>query len=261
MSARAPSGSPVRWLRRVLLGLLLAMIAGLVGLYLLGRPKPIEDALEPGTVEEGPGSERDVIAWSQGFEFEQKVGERTAFSLRGDRFTTDREGVTRLEGVDLELAREQETYRVRSRRATWNPEKREAHLAGQVRLEGGRGFWLESARLDLIGEGRTLVSRELVRFGSRRGVEGRANSLRFDVDEDRLLLRGRVRAASPATAEREAFSVESDQVVYNRSGGFLRAQGRVEVVSGADRVRAHEVKVELDPSGERPRRVLAHGQD
>lgn len=257
---RAPSASPIRLLRRVLLGLLGVLIAGLVGLYLLGRPQPIDESAETDSLADAPGNERDAIAWSEGFEFEQKVAGRTAFSLRGDRFASDREGITRLEGVVLELARGEETYRVRSRRATWDPDGREARLSGEVRLEGGRGFWLESPRLDLVGEGKTLVSREPVRFGSGRGVEGRANALRFDVEDDRLVLRGRVRAARPAAADREPLSFEAEQVVYLRGAARIRAQGQVEVVSGADRVRAHEVNVELDGDGETPRRVLAYGQ-
>jgi lipopolysaccharide transport protein LptA len=270
MAATRPR-PPFQRLRRVLLGAFAAVVLGVAGLYLLGRPSA------PGIVVEDPGSTESPkgrsaprggkkeagppVVSSEGFEYEQRVGERSAFRLRGSSFSSDKEGLVALQGVGLDLTREDGTsYRVESRRATWDPRRREARLAGEVRLSGPRDFHLEGDRLDLVEGGQTVVSRDAVRFGQGSGLSGRAGGMRLQFETDRFLLQEKVRVSGRQTPAGPAMGLEADRVVYERGGHVLRAVGSVVLTTGDDRLRADQVDVELTDDDGEARRAVATGQ-
>ena len=262
--------SPFRRLRRALLATFVLALAAVGGLYVLGRPPApavIQEAPEP-AVEPAGGEARSrrparsaPVVTSEGFEYEQRVGQRSAFRLRGERFTTDQEGLVSLQGVGLELNRESgEAYQVESRRATWDPATREARLAGEVRLAGGRGFHLEAERLDLLEGGQAVVARSPVTFGLGQRFSGRAAGLRLDLEHDVVHLRDRVRVWGTDAPGESPLGLEADDLAYERESRGLRATGNVLLSSGADRLRAERIDVALLPDESAPRSALATGQ-
>src|SRR5690606_23983779 len=137
MPAVSPSRPPFRRLRRALLVLAGLVVCGVAGLYLLGR-----QTMPPVEVVAGPDpltSDEGALAFSEGFEYEQRIGERSAFLLAGERFVRGRDESVSLEGVAVELTREDGgTYRIESRHALWRPDLKEAQLTEAVRLVGPR---------------------------------------------------------------------------------------------------------------------------
>lgn len=263
---RAPR-SPFRRLRQALLAAFVLGLAAVAGLYVLGRPSApavVEAPPEPiGPAAGGAKGKRAAsapVVTSEGFEYEQRVGQRSAFRLRGERFTTDQAGVVSLQGVGLELSRENgEDYRVASRRATWDPRTREARLAGEVKLAGGRGFHLEADRLDLLEGGQAVVARSAVTFGLGAEFAGRAAGLRLDLESDILHLRERVRVWGAREGDPAPLGLEADDLVYRREARRLEAAGHALLSSGADRLWADRVEVELLPDESAPRAALASG--
>ncbi|KAB2968487.1 MAG: hypothetical protein F9K18_02790 [Thermoanaerobaculia bacterium] len=259
--------SPFRRLRQALLAAFALGLAAVAGLYVLGRPPAPVVVEAPSTPNEplavgskGRRATGAPVVASEGFEYEQRVGQRSAFRLRGERFTTDQEGVVALQGVGLELSRENgEAYRVASRRATWDPRTREARLAGDVKLAGGRGFHLETDRLDLLEGGQSVVARTPVSFGLGEEFAGRAAGLRLDLESDVLHLRERVRIWGARESDPTPLGLEADDLVYRREERRLEAAGHALLSSGADRLWAERVDLELLADESAPRTAVASG--
>jgi hypothetical protein len=164
MTTRKTQGSHRRLRRGLLVALLLAL-AGLAGLFLLGRQGAPDDEAEmvaPGAGGGAPGAgaaDRDanVVASSDAFDFTQSLEGRPVFSVHGDRFQTTRDGKIELEGVRFEIFREATSYSVASDRATYDSNSQEALLTGNVRLAGGE-LAVESGRMQLSRGGKLLVA-------------------------------------------------------------------------------------------------------
>lgn len=255
---RAPR-PPFQTLRRALLAGAVLVIAAVAGLYLLGR------RAQPGLPAAPEGSaartvERGAGAFGQGFEYEQRIGERSAFRLEGDEFQRGLDEVVTLRGVVLDLTREDgSTYRIESRDAIWDPNVREARLSGDVRLVQGE-FRLASQRLDLVDGGRTVISKGPVQLGFGRGVEGRATGLRYDAATDRFQLKGRVHLAGTAEPGGPELALEAGSVNYDRTVRLLRAVGNVTLAHGPDLLRARAVDLILDAEERSPRKAIARGE-
>ena len=268
MSDRGVPRPPFQRLRRTLLVLLVLTAGGVAGLYVLGRSA--RPAIEEETAGTGPGAARgrskgadatrEAVLWSEGFEYEQRIGERSAFQLRGDRFATDREGIVTLRGVGLELTRENgDSYRIQSRRAAYDPKDQSARLAGDVHLTGARDLRLEAEKLDLVRGGRTVVSRGAVHFGLGAAYSGDASALRFDFERDRFQLRGGVHVSGAGPPGRGPVALHAEQVVFERPQHLLHATGRARLSAGRSRLRAHRIDVALDSEDREAQRALAVG--
>lgn len=255
---RAPR-PPFQTLRRALLAAAMLLIAAVAGLYLLGRRAQPGLPAVPG--DEGVGVvDREAGAFGQGFEYEQRIGQRSAFRLEGDEFQRGLDEVVTLRGVVLDLTREDgNTYRIESRDAIWDPNVREARLSGDVRLAQGE-FRLASQRLDLVDGGRTILSKGPVQLGFGRDVEGRATGLRYDATTDRFQLKGRVRIAGTAEPGGPALALEAGSVNYDRGARLLRAVGNVTLVHGADLLSSRAIDLILDAAERGPRKAIARGE-
>lgn len=255
---RAPR-PPFQTLRRALLAAAVLLVAAVAGLYLLGRRA--QPGLPSAPADEAASAvDRDTGAFGQGFEYEQRIGERSAFRLEGDEFQRGLDEVVTLRGVVLDLTREDgSTYRIESRDAIWDPNVREARLSGDVRLAQGE-FRLASQRLDLIDGGRTVVSKGPVQLGFGRGFEGRATGLRYDATVDRFQLKGRVRIAGTSEPGGPELALEAGSVNYDRTVRLLRAVGNVTLAHGGDLLNARAVDLILDAAERSPRKAIARGE-
>ncbi len=258
MTAAPARRQPFRRLRLLLLALAVVVVAGVGMLYLVGRRA--QPPARPVAGEDPLAAADDALAFSEGFEFEQRIGERSAFRLSGDRFVRGRDETVSLEGVAVELTREDgSSYRIESRDATWNPGSREAQLTGEVRLSGPREFHLESEQLDLVDGGRRVVSRGPVRLGLGTRFGGRATGLRFDTRAERLHLQGRVRLAGSVGEAGGRLSIEAASLLLDRPSRKVRASGRVELDADGDRLRTEWLELTFDAAERDPVSALARG--
>jgi lipopolysaccharide export system protein LptA len=260
---RAPS-SPLRLIRRLLVAAMLLLVAAVAGLYWLGRqgrpePEPASERAEAAPASASPAAagrepeaaEATAAVLSEGFDYEQRIGGRPVFRLQGDRFTTDQQGRVALTGVALRLYREGEPYDVESERATYLQESQEASLEGAVRLEGPDGWSVETERLDLVSEGRALESAGRARFARGAGLNGGADTLRYDLDAERLALEGKVRLAGRQEAGDPRVLLTADAVVWERPAAQVVATGGVRLGWGASDLEAARIEARLlaDESG------------
>jgi lipopolysaccharide export system protein LptA len=243
----------MRRLRLALLTAIAVVVAGVTGLFLLGRAgRPSAERLpaDEAPAAAGPAAGDDVAVLSEGFDYEQQVAGKPVFRLQGERFTTDRAGKVRLEGVLLVLYREGEPYEVRSRTATYDPESRDAELVGGVRVTGGDGWELTGERLDLVGATQRIVSRG-GKVAFRRGEElaGSARRASYGLDEQQMVLEGRVRIDGVREGDARALGLTAAKTTWQRDGATVVAEGGVRLTADADVVEARRIDARLQPGG------------
>ena len=265
---RANQGS-IQRLRRALLGALLVALAGLAGLFLLGRqgapdeeppiaaPRSGSSGEATASNSDAAGNDANVVASSDAFDFTQSLEGRPVFSVHGDRFQTTREGKIELEGVRFEIFRETTSYSVASDRATYDSNSQEALLTGHVKLAGGE-LAVESGQLQLSKGGKFLAAEGPIALRHGQYWQGEARALEFDVALDLMTMRGPVAlSGQPPGAER--MTVDAGKVVLDRAGRVLRAKGAVRVGRGASHFAADEAELFLAEDGETPALLLLDG--
>ena len=225
-------------LRRILLGTLLALAAALAGLYQFGRQGTGGQSPEAG-VTSSPGlSEReDVVALSEAFDFTQTLEGEPVFSLHGDSFASGRDALVELSGVRLEIYRNAAKYSVSARRATYDPNTKEAALLGAVRLTGQDGLSVASERMTLGRGGQLLEAEGPVRMTETQRFEGSAGSLEFDIGADLLSLGSPVHLESLAPAM-GSLVFETGRLEYERGERLLRLPQALIVTRGESRIQA-----------------------
>ncbi|MGE0639127.1 MAG: LPS export ABC transporter periplasmic protein LptC [Thermoanaerobaculia bacterium] len=218
MSAR-PRSHTAR-LRRGILIALLVLGAALTGLYLLGRqgrsPEPVVE-----TPAATPPAEEGVVASSDAFDFTQTIEGQPVFRLHGDRFTTGRDALVELTGVQLELFRDAVRYSVAADRASYDPNTKGAVLLGKVRLSGQDGFELASERMSLERGGQWISAAGPVQLAQSGRFRGSSGELTFDLATDFLRLNGPVRLESAAPGV-EPLVFETSRIEYDRSGRLVK---------------------------------------
>jgi lipopolysaccharide transport protein LptA len=258
----------VKRLRRGLLVLLLVALAGLAGLFVLGRQGAPDEEVEIGAGRSDPAKPGDVasdaaqnaenvVASSDAFDFTQAIEGRPVFKVHGDRFRTTRDGKVELEGVVFEIFRDTTSYSVASDTATYDSNSQEAHLTGSVRLSGGE-LGMESGALQLSRGGKLLSAEGPIALRHGPNWKGTATALEFDVALDRLTMRGPV-VMTGGLPGGDAMSVEAGKLVLDRSGRVLRAKGEVRVRRGASHFEADEAELLLAEDGETPAALQLDG--
>lgn len=264
---RSRQGS-YKHLRRALLGLLAVALAGLAGLYLLGRQgapdeSEAESAAKPAATDpDGQASAaaqraENVIASSDAFDFTQSLEGQPVFSVHGDRFRTTRDGKVELEGVRFQIYRGATSYSVASESAAYDTNSQEALLTGNVRLTGGE-LAIDTGQLQLSRGGKFLVAEGPIAMRHGQFWKGQASALEFDVALDLLTLRGPVNMAG-AQPGSEPMSISAGKVVLDRTGRVLRARGEVTAGRGASHFSAEEAELFLAEDGETPAMLILDG--
>jgi len=241
----------IRRARWILLAVIVLVIGGVSALFVLGRtvrPEPEVLELREGESEGAGSAEADrKTVVSEGFDYEQQVAGEPVFRLRGERFTTDRNDVVALEGVDLTVYRDGEPFRVRSATATYSPDRQQAELEGDVVLTDQRGWVVESERLDLLEGGQSVVSRGgRVRFRRAEALEGTAGEVRYDSDAEQLVLIGDVTVRERATEGSGAPGrLRAERVVWQRRRRRLHATGGARLDRGGQWLESNEINAAL----------------
>jgi len=231
-------------LRGALLVLMVLLAAALVGLYLFGRSgkpgAPLEDDDSGLATPEG-----EITLIGEGFEFTHSEGQKPLFRVRGDSVRADRQGTVYLDGVGLTLYDESGTgYDVAAERASYNRERRQARLAGEVVLSGPDNTRLATRGLRMVEDGDVLISTGPVSF-RWQNLTGRAERLRIDRPRDLYTLTGDVQVESLPEAEEEVL-LTAQRLFFERGAHQIQAAGDVVMVRGGDRIEAGRVNAFLD---------------
>jgi lipopolysaccharide transport protein LptA len=234
----------LRLLRRLLLGLLVLLVAGIAALYVVGRMARVRPAA---TDPLGPLDRGGDTQVGEGFDHTVSHEGKPLFRIRGLRDRRDREGNLHVEQVLITLfRRDGSRYEMAADHGTYSLEQREARLQGAVRLEGADGFSMEGEVLELLHAGTTLQSQGAVRFryGGSTPLEGRAESFRAAPDEG-LYVFGDGVTVTAAPGSESPFRLEAARLTFHRQERILRAEGEVQAHWSDSDLRAERIAVHL----------------
>lgn len=215
-----------RALRRFRWLVLLAMVAAVVlvvGIYLAGRS---ERPRGPGEELEDDGLEPtgEMVTVGEGFEYTATDAEREIFTIRGDRYSVNKEGIVFLEGVEVVIDREEGArYEVEGARGRFDEEKRQGRLGGGVRIRAPDGLELTTESLRITDGGDQIRSRSPVAFQLGDGYRGTAEGLRAWLTASRFVLDGLVAIDSTPEAE-EPLEIRAKGMILERERQLLRSQ-------------------------------------
>lgn len=235
---------PFALLRRLLLVALVVFVAVMIGLYLFGRSGRPTPRGEAG----GEGSEatESLLLAGEGFEYEVMREGRRLLKIQADRIVSQEEDDYELEGVEIELTRDDGSiYFISSDRGAYNLESERALLTGSVLFKGPHHVVLRTEGLELRRQGDFVVSQTPVTFSFLRRFRGRAKEMRINARRDVFHLVGKVRVESlpgdwpPVTLNAKKFS-------YVRREFLVRAEGKPAVFTrGGDRIQGLRLTLTL----------------
>jgi lipopolysaccharide transport protein LptA/LPS export ABC transporter protein LptC len=246
----------IRVLRWLLLAVALALVAGLASLYYAGR------AAQPGLVaDDGPGvTDESVQQLGRGFDHTVSHEGRQLLRIRGNRDRRDRDGNLQVEEVLITAFQQDGTrYEVAADVATYNLEKREAVLEGNVSLAGPDGFTLRSGALTLREGGQWVESLTPVTFqyGTKNPLTGKAKGLQAFIDRGNFMLSDDVQMSAAQVEGEPPFNLSAQRVVFQRSLHLLRAEGGVILKWGRSHLRSQRIAAHLAPEDNRLQFVRA----
>ncbi len=212
----------VRWL---VLVATLAAVALIVALYLAGRSDRPDSGIDPDDLEsESMEPTGEMVTVGEGFERTVTEGDRQLFTVRGDRYSVNREGTVFLEGVEVVIEREEGgAYRVEGEKARFEMEERRGRIAGGVRVEAPDGLVLETESLRVTDDGTQIRTSAPVAFELGEDYVGTAEGLRAWLRSRRFLLEGLVEIESRPGAE-EPLRIQAKGLVLDRNRKLLRSQ-------------------------------------
>ena len=237
----------VRTLRRALLAFAVLVAAGMAALYFLGR------AARPDAGGEDAGGEagaRGTGSVGRGFDHTVTHEGKPLLRIRGKRDRRDAQGNLHVEEVLIVAFQEDGTrYEIASDAASYNLEKREGQLTGDVSLAGPQGFTMRTEALVLKNSGRHLESLRPVRFryGTKNPLTGRARHLNALLERGHFVLRGGVQVRTEPQEGGDPFQLETERVVFSRNMHQLRADGGAVARWGRSHMRADRLAAHLAP--------------
>jgi len=239
--------SPFFWLRPVLLAVGLLAVSGvllLLAAYRFGRTETAEDPAEARASTPG-----ERVLSGHGFDFTQTSAGTPVFRIRAAESEQDRDGTSYLTTVDLDIYRaDGRNYKIKSDRARFHEGSRDARLEGNVVLSGWDQLELEARALELRHEGQVLTSSGAVEFRYPPELAGRASQLQVDRRTDTITLSGGVHLHSVGGAERP-MRLDAQRLVYQRSGGVVRAVGNAALRGDRQSLTAHYLTIFLAEDG------------
>ncbi|HXU34048.1 MAG TPA: LPS export ABC transporter periplasmic protein LptC, partial [Thermoanaerobaculia bacterium] len=243
--------SPVAWIRRVLLVLLVFGVVALAGLFWFGRAGQEAAKPKPRTGTALPDKTENLALIGEDFDYTFTEGEKPLFRIRGESVKADRQDTIYLDKVGLTLYDKLgRAFEVESQTASFNRLQNEGRLEGDVRLRGPEGLTLRTPVLLLQDRGKILASVEPVDigYGAPGGAQYKVRSdlLRIHLEREMYILVGNVELHSvPGVVP--AVALRADRVVYERNSRRLRSEGRVQLQRGGDRMKAQIINTFLGP--------------
>ena len=232
--------SPVAFLRKLLLAVLVLCVAGLAGLFMFGKAGLRRDP--PSREGETKGG-KNMTLIGEDFDYTFTERERPIFRIRGDSIRADQGGTIFLDGVGLTLYDEVgRAYHVESKQASFNRESNEGRLQGNVVLKGPDGLVLRTAQLHINEKGRVLVSPKPVVIRYAEMYVAKGDKMRVTLNDEMFVLAGHSRVDSLPGAE-VPLNLTADRTVYDRKQRLLRVEGNAVLRRGPELVRAKRLSV------------------
>ncbi|HEX6199324.1 MAG TPA: LptA/OstA family protein, partial [Thermoanaerobaculia bacterium] len=233
----------IRRLRRVVLVAAVLAIAGVTALYVLRRSGPVpepEDDFAAGLEPSG-----ELVTVGEGFERTFSEGDRPVFTVSGDKYAVDREGIVRLEGVTVEVYQEDgSSYRVEGARGRFDVEKQEGRLTGGVTITTPSGVAATMDQLHVRERGRLLASQGpdggLVRLALEDAYEGSAEKLWIHPNNRLLHLRGEVDLRGVGEGS-EGFRLKATNLLLDLNRNTVQADGAAILRRPGEIVRARRI--------------------
>jgi len=247
---KAPRELPISLLRRALLVALFGFLASVVALYLLGRmgrPETDQSASDSLLGD----ADTELLFSGEGFEYEVSRAGQKVIHVKAQRVLSMKDDDYELQGVELTMIRKDEgEYRLSADSALYNLETQAASFRGNVHFSGPEGVHLTADGLELINDGKIIVSSSPVRFRFLNRFRGRADRMRITPGRNIFILAGHVKVntlpgdASPMSLQCRRFSFERDR-------RLLRAEGSVRLKRGEDYLWARRFSVTLSEDEKR----------
>ncbi|MCG8458413.1 MAG: LPS export ABC transporter periplasmic protein LptC, partial [Holophagales bacterium] len=234
--------SPFRWLRRLLLMVGVLGIAGLgvlLAAYRFGTETVLTEDGESRLEDQG------AVTVSEQVEFVQTSGGEQVFRVRAERSIQERDGTRRLEGVTLDVPREDGTvWTIVSDRATLTGDDAHALLEGNVHISGWGDLTVTTRELEVLDRGNTLLAPGTVEFHYPPDLEGRASRMRVDKLSNTVYLEEGVHLHTVPGAP-VPVRLDCQRLMYRRSEGLVRAVEDVYLQHGGQELRAHYLSLFL----------------
>ena len=167
--AKAPRELPISLIRKALLVALIGFLVSVVALYVLGRMG------RPDAVQSGGSNlldtDTDLQFSGEGFDYEVSRSGRKVIHVKAQRVLSMKEDDYELQGVELTMTRQDEgQYKLTSDSAFYNLQTQAASFRGNVTFTAPQGVFLTADGLELIDDGRIIVSSSPVRFRFPRSL-------------------------------------------------------------------------------------------
>lgn len=242
--AKAPRELPISLIRKALLVALVGFLASVVALYFLGRMgRP--DAVQTGDSRLLDDADTDLQFSGEGFEYEVSRSGRKVIHVKAERVLSMKDDDYELQGVVLTMTRQDEgEYRLKSDSAFYNLQTQAASFRGNVTFTGPQGVYLIADGLELIDDGKIIVSSSPVRFRFLERFRGRADRLRITPGRNIFVLAGLVKVET-LPGDVSPMSLQCRRFAFERDRRLLRAEGAVRLLRGDDYLRARRLSVTL----------------
>lgn len=234
----------IRRLRRLVLVAAVLVIAGVTALYVARRsgtePEPVEDLDADDLAPSG-----ELVTVGEGFERTFSEGDRPVFTVRGEKYAVDREGIVRLEGVEVVVFQEDgSSYRVEGARGRFDVEKQEGRLTGGVEITTPSGVTAAMDQLYVRERGNLLASQGpaggRVELSSGDAYRGSAEKLWIHPKNRLIHLRGEVDLRG-LEEEAEGFRLAATNLLLDLNRNTLQADGAAILRRPGEVVRARRI--------------------
>jgi len=254
--------SRIKFLRRALLAVIGVAISAVAINYFLTlrtRSKVIEDP--PTILSEEMARSAETIEY-----VEHRAGQ-AQFKLRADRLLETRGGKNLLEGIEAEDYHPDGSVRnqIRSRRAEYDREAKQAFFSGDVRIQIGEQYQLEMNSLHYDLAGNVGHTDDLVRLVSP-GARGIATGIRYDTERKILELKRELDFVFEAPAgtgnqggKREEYHILANRGYYSESRHALLFAGEARLNWPASSLRGDEIRVLFSPDREQVTALSCEG--
>lgn len=218
-----PSPRAILRLRRLLLLLLVALVAGVGLLYWFGRAGQIR----PPRTEEDPRAlpATDVTFQGKDFNYDYWDKGRKIFNVRGKNIRADRSNRVELEEISVSiLAPSGESYLVEGKQGTYNSSTSESSLEAGVVVRSPSGLELATSKLQVGSKAEGLRVPEPLTFRFLQKLEGRGDRLRADLEQRVFILAGNVSIWNGPDSP-GPFRLDTQRLFLDRSRHQARADG------------------------------------
>ena len=223
---------------------LVGFLVAVIGLYFLGRMGRPE-AVRSSTGSLLDNADTELQFSGEGFDYEVSRSGRKVIHVKAERVLSMQEDDYELQGVELTMVRQDEgEYSLRSDSALYNLETQAASFRGNVQFSGPQGVYLTADGLELVDDGRIIVSSSPVRFRFLDRFRGKADRLRITPGRNIFILAGHV-SVETLSGDASPMSLQCRRFAFERDRRLLRAEGGVRLRRGDDYLRTRRLTVTL----------------